>query len=347
MNAPAAAGASLVVRSHPDCLLHRPPVGHPEAPARVERVLEALSEPADDRWWVDRASPLPPQGDTEGVLAWIHDREYIERFARAAGEGEAWIDVQDCAVSSGSYQAALAGAGLALATALDLVNGRVRRSFIAARPPSHNAQRGRASGYCFFNAVALAAEVVIRSWGAPVLIVDFDAFHGSGTQRCFYDRADVGYLSVHRWPWFPGTGSADEIGDGDGRGATRNIPLAAGADDDVYCTALENGLEEMATRIRPSALIVSAGFNALAGDPLGGMQVTENGFRRISRALVQAADGWSEGRIVSFLEGGFVPEGLARSTRVHVEELAVPAESSIELETRRKSKPNTGENLGH
>jgi acetoin utilization deacetylase AcuC-like enzyme len=322
-------------------------VGHPEAPARLERVLEALSEPADDRWWVDRSSRLPPQDDTEGVLAWIHEREYIGRVARAAEEGEPWIDVEDCAVSPGSYQAALAGAGLALATALDLVNGRVQRAFVAARPPSHNAHRGRASGYCFFNTVAVAAEVVIRSWGAPVLIVDFDAFHGSGTQRFFYERGDVGYLSVHRWPWFPGSGSADEVGEGEGRGATRNIPLAAGADDDVYCTALENGLEEMATRIRPAALIVSAGFSALAGDPLGGMRVTESGFRRISRALVRAADGWSEGRILSILEGGFVPEGLARSARVHVEELAVSAGSSFESETRRKSNPNTGENLGH
>jgi acetoin utilization deacetylase AcuC-like enzyme len=287
-------------------------------------VIQALSEPADDRWRVDPESRLPPRGDIEGVLAWIHDRDYIDRVRGAADGKTGWLDAEDCAVSNGTYEAALAGAGLALATGLDLVNNRVQRAFVAARPPSHNAQYDRARGYCFFNATALAAEVVVRSWGLPVLIVDFDAFHGSGTQRCFYDRADVGYLSVHRWPWFPGTGSADEVGEGDGRGTTRNIPLVAGADDDVYCTALENGLEEMATRIRPAAIVVSAGFSALRGDPLGGMELTEAGFRRITRAVVQAADGWSKGRILSILEGGFVPEGLARTARAHVEEMAIP-----------------------
>jgi acetoin utilization deacetylase AcuC-like enzyme len=257
------------------------------------------------------------------VLAWIHERDYIERVRSTTDGNSAWLDSEDCAVSPGTYEAAVAGAGLALVSALDLVNGRIRRAFVAGRPPSHNAQRDRASGYCFFNTTALAAEVVVRSWGLPVLIVDFDAFHGSGTQRCFYDRADVGYLSVHRWPWFPGTGSADELGESAGRGTTRNIPLVAGAGDDVFCTALENGLEEMATRLRPAAIIVSAGFSALTGDPLGGMELTDAGFRRITRAVVQAADGWSKGCILSILEGGFVPEGLAGTTRAHVEEMAI------------------------
>jgi len=138
----------------------------------------------------------------------------------------------------------------------------------------------------------------------------------------------VGYLSVHRYPGFPGTGTADEIGEGAGRGTTRNYPLAAGADDEVFATAFEHGLEELTSRLRPSAVIVSAGFNALLTDPLGEMRVTEAGFRRVTAAIRSAAEAWSGGRILSFLEGGYDPDGLAGCVRAHVEELAMRDTSS-------------------
>ncbi len=317
-------GHLLEVRSHPDCLAHRPPPGHPETPARLEAVLRALEEPPDPRWAVDRASPLPPVDDIEGTLAWVHEAAYIARVRDAAADAKGWLDSQDCPVSAGTYRAALAAVGLALQAALDMANGRLRRALLAVRPPSHHAEWDRARGFCFFNAVAVAAEVLVRSWGLPVLIVDFDALHGNGTQRHFYHRGDVGYLSVHRYPWFPGTGTGDEIGEGAGRGTTRNLPLAEGADDAVFCTALEIGLDEIGSRLRPAALVLSAGFGAAEGDPVGGMRVTETGFRRLTAALVQAAETWAGGRVLSVLEGGFVPETLARSARVHGEELAVP-----------------------
>jgi acetoin utilization deacetylase AcuC-like enzyme len=196
------------------------------------------------------------------------------------------------------------------------------RGFIVSRPPSHHAESHRARGYCFFNAVALAAEVIVRSWNRPVLVVDFDALHGNGTQQHFYDRGDVGYLSVHRYPGFPGTGTGDETGEGEGLGATRNVPLAAGADDTLFCTALENGLAELAARLRPSAVVVSAGFNAFHGDPTGGMKVSENGFRKMTAAVVSTAARWAEGRVLSVLEGGYSIRGLSESARAHVEQLA-------------------------
>jgi acetoin utilization deacetylase AcuC-like enzyme len=266
---------------------------------------------------------LPPDEDTVGVLAWLHAKDYIERVRTAAESADGWLDSHDCVVSAGTWSAAVAAAGLALQAALDLVNGRLVRAFLASRPPSHHAERDRARGYCFFNAVALAAEVIVRSVNTPVLIVDFDALHGNGTQRLFYDRADVGYLSVHRYPFFPGTGGADEVGEGPGHGLNRNIPLAAGADDDVFCTALENGLEEMTAKLRPAAIVVSAGFNAHRDDPLGGMRLTEDGFRRITDALAAASETWSDGRVLSFLEGGFNAEVTARCASAHVRELAV------------------------
>jgi acetoin utilization deacetylase AcuC-like enzyme len=288
----------------------------------VEEILKTLAAQAVEGLALDPDSPLPPDEDTVGVLAWVHDKDHIERVRTAAQGATGWLDSHDCAVSEGTYRAAVAAAGLALQTALDLVNGRIVRAFLAVRPPSHHAERGRARGYCFFNSAALAAEVIVRSFNAPVLIVDFDAFHGNGSQLQFYDRDDVGYLSVHRYPSFPGTGGADERGEGPGLGWTRNIPLAAGADDDVLCTALENGLEELGSRMRPAAIVVSAGFNAYHGDPLGGMRLTEDGFRRMTAAVVAASEAWSQGRVLSILEGGYEPVGSARCASAHVEELA-------------------------
>jgi acetoin utilization deacetylase AcuC-like enzyme len=186
------------------------------------------------------------------------------------------------------------------------VNHRVDRVFVAARPPAHHAERARARGYCLFNAVALAAEVIVRSWNRPVLIVDFDALHGNGTQEQFWERGDVGYLSVHRFPWFPGTGTADQIGSGR-LGMTRNVPLAEGADDEIFCTALERSLEELANRLQPAVLVLSAGFNAHHADPTGGMRLTADGFRRLTRAVMAAARGFAGGRVLSFLEGGSPP----------------------------------------
>jgi acetoin utilization deacetylase AcuC-like enzyme len=155
-----------------------------------------------------------------------------------------------------------------------------------------------------------------------VVIADFGALHGDGTQQIFFDRGDVGYVSVHRYPAFPGTGGADEIGTGPGKGATRNVPLAGGATDDVVCLAFESALNEMCERLRPAAIVVAAGFDAHTQDPLGGMAVTAEGFRRLSAGAVKAAETWSEGRLLSILEGGFHLEALAKTARIHAEELA-------------------------
>jgi len=312
----------LSVRSHPRCLEHQPGLGHPETPGRVQVVLDALSARAEGRWAVDRESPLPPDEDTIGTLAWIHDPAYIEQVREASVAGSGWLDSQDCGVSSGTFDAAVAAAGLAMQAALDLVNGRLQKAFVVARPPGHHAGRDRASGYCFFNSVALAAEVVVRSWNRPVVIADFGALHGDGTQEHFYSSDEVGFVSVHRYPAFPGTGGGDEVGEGKGLGTTRNVPLAGGAEDDVFCTAFSGALDEICGRMQPAAILISAGFDAHREDPIGGMEVTEAGFGRLTATAVHAANRWSEGRVLSLLEGGFELEALAKSARIHVEELA-------------------------
>jgi acetoin utilization deacetylase AcuC-like enzyme len=285
-------------------------------------VLDALSARAEGRWVVDGESPLPPDEDILGTLAWIHDPAYIKRVSEASAAGGGWLDSQDCGVSSGTFDAAVAAAGLAMQAALDLVNYRLRRAFIVARPPAHHAGRDHASGYCFFNSVALAAEVVVRSWNRPVVIADFGALHGDGTQQHFYSSAEVGFVSVHRYPAFPGGGGGDEVGEGEGLGSTRNVPLAGGAGDDIFCTAFSGALDEICGRIQPAAILLSAGFDAHCEDPVGGMKVTEAGFGRLTASAVGAANLWSDGRVLSFLEGGFELEALAKSARIHVEELA-------------------------
>jgi acetoin utilization deacetylase AcuC-like enzyme len=319
----AGTGASLLeVRSNTRCLLHVPGLGHPERPERLVTVLDALEPPADGGWVVRSDSPLPPEDDTLGVLKWVHTPDYIDRVREASASGSGWLDSQDCAVSEGTFSAAVAAAGLALQASLDMANQRLWRAFVAIRPPSHHAERDRARGFCFFNSVALAAEVLVRAWNRPVLIVDIDALHGNGTQQHFWRRGDVAYLSVHRWPGFPETGAADEIGEDEGLGLTRNIPLAVASDDEVVCAALEHTLDEVAPVVQPAAIVVSAGFSGFTGDPVGELAMTEAGFRRMTSALVAAADRWSDGRMLSILEGGFAPEGLAEGARVHVEELA-------------------------
>ena len=310
------------VRSHPLCLEHEPGLGHPDDPNRVRVVLDALTARSEGRWVVDEESSLPPEEDVIGALAWVHDRDHIERVRQASEKGSGWLDSEDCRVSPGTYSAAVAAAGLVLQAALDMVNGRVKRVFVVARPPAHHAMGNRAAGYCFFNSTALAAETLTRSWNQPVVIADFGALHGDGTQQQFFDRRDIGFISVHRYPAFPGTGGADEIGENEGQGMTRNIPLAGGSGDDIICAAFEEALAEICSEVRPAAIVLSAGFDAHRDDPLGGMLMTEAGFGRLTAAAVAAAETWSNGRLLSILEGGFNLEALANSTRIHVEELA-------------------------
>ncbi|MCG6963648.1 MAG: histone deacetylase [Acidobacteria bacterium] len=312
---------TVIVRSHPSCLDHVPVLGHPEAPGRLRTVLTSL-EDAGGRWELEREAALSPEDDTLGVVRWLHDGALVERLRTASQAAPGYVDSTDNPVSSGSFRAAVAAAGIAVQTALDLVNGRLTRAFLAIRPPGHHAERDRAKGFCFFNNIALVAEVIARAWGVPVLIADYDVHHGNGTQHMFYDRGDVGYLSVHRYPFFPGTGAGDETGEGPGLGMTLNVPLAVGARDAVYASAFEAALEELANRIRPAVILLSAGFDGHQSDPVGGMGLTEEGYRRMTRAVVQASETWSEGRLISVLEGGYHPGATATSVRAHLEELA-------------------------
>jgi len=200
-----------------------------------------------------------------------------------------------------------------------VAEGKVRNAFCAVRPPGHHATKSQAMGFCLLNNVAVAARYVqARHKLAKVLIVDFDVHHGNGTQATFYDDPTVFYFSVHRSPFYPGTGSADQQGAGKGLGTTLNVPLPAGAGDGDFKRALDGELVPAARRFKPDFVLVSAGFDAHKDDPLGGMRMTAAGYAELTRIIKAIAEKHCGGRLVSMLEGGYDLEGLAASTEAHL-----------------------------
>jgi acetoin utilization deacetylase AcuC-like enzyme len=195
-------------------------------------------------------------------------------------------------------------------------------AFAAVRPPGHHAERATAMGFCFFNNVAVAAEHLRRQHGAGrVAIFDFDVHHGNGTQHIFEERADVFYASTHQYPFYPGTGAAGETGTGAGRGATLNVPLPAGSGDDVYAAAFTEPILPALRGFSPDVLLLSAGFDAWQEDPLGGMRVSEEGFRQWGVRLRELAAEICGGRVLAVLEGGYDLAALPRLVEAHLEGL--------------------------
>ena len=252
-------------------------------------------------------------------IAPVHAERYPARLAEACRAAPGVFDSPDNPVSAGTYRAALAAVACALAAVDAAASGTASRLWVPVRPPGHHALRDRAMGFCFFNNAAVAAEAFLAAGIGPVAVVDFDVHHGNGTQEHFWERSDAYFLSVHRYPFYPGSGAGDEVGSGAGRGFTRNFPLAAGAGDAVYSAAVDVGVEEIVAAARPAAWVVSAGFDAHRDDPLGGMGVTEAGFAAIGRTLCDAA---AKTPVVAVLEGGYEPKALSRAVQSFLSTLA-------------------------
>jgi acetoin utilization deacetylase AcuC-like enzyme len=308
----------------PAVLQHDTGLYHPDTADRLEAVVEALRQDGQ------RIEAPPAPDRTLKAVERVHDREYVQRLSTLCqhapadyGGPFALFDCPDNVLSAGTFEASLRAVSLTLAATDAVVAGRAASVFVAARPPGHHALASRAMGFCFLNSIAIAAKDLIEHHGvARVLVADFDVHHGNGVQEAFWDDGRVAYLSVHRYPFYPGTGAADEEGAGRGRGATVNVPLPAEAGDAAYAGGFAAALERLAERFRPEVVLVSAGFDAHAADPVGGMCVSTEGFAWMSRALEEVAEVFAGGRIVSLLEGGYHPEATAAAAAEHVRVLA-------------------------
>ena len=301
--------------SHSDCGRHDTGWGHPEHVGRLRAIPRVLREDPD---LFHALLHLEGRHATPDELAITHDRGYITRVAEIAAAGGGRLDT-DTVISEGSWDAATAAAGCVL-DAVDMAfDGRAVRSFSAVRPPGHHALAARGMGFCLFGNVALGAHYARRHHGiARVLIVDWDVHHGNGTQALVEREADIRFVSMHQWPWYPGTGAAED------RGPHRtvwNVPMPAAQPRARYVDAWTRAIDAATKGWIPEIILISAGFDSLAGDPLGGFTLEIEDFVTMTRDLVARADAWCGGRVVSSLEGGYAPERMAAAAVAHMRAL--------------------------
>lgn len=295
--------------------LHEMGVSHPESPRRLLAIKEMLDGNGVGR----EVRHLDVRAATFEELAFIHDENYTKRIEETSGKERVVLD-PDTSTNAHTWDAACLAAGGFIRCVEEVFLGNAKNAFGFVRPPGHHAERARAMGFCFFNNVAIAAEWLVRNKGLErIAIVDFDVHHCNGTQYAFYDRPDVLVASVHRSPFYPGTGGADETGKGDGRGANLNIPLHAGATNDDYVRVFEEKIVPAVQKFAPQILLVSAGFDAHVRDPLGGMKVTTDGFRRMMEILLLLAKEECVGKLAAVLEGGYDLKALRDSCEAQLE----------------------------
>ncbi len=308
-----------------DCARHDTGWGHPEHQGRLRAVMDALHAALPELH--DAVLPVDASPCDPAILELVHTSEHIARVRAAcesARERGAIVELDpDTVVSPASWEAALAAVGCAVEAVDAVTEGKVRAAFCPVRPPGHHATPERAMGFCLFNSVAVGARHALESGSAErVLIVDWDVHHGNGTQEIFYRDPDVFFLSLHQSPLYPGTGAAHERGEGPGRGTTRNLPMRAGLPPEEYVDALLAALDEVLETFSPDLVLVSAGFDAADGDPLGGFTLRPADFATLTRELVSRTEAHAGGRVVSLLEGGYNPVELGRAVVAHLAALA-------------------------
>ncbi len=301
---------------------HVPPPRHPERPERLQAILRQL-----ERTGLMQACPAGRVRDaTREELMRVHSPRYLDQVAAFEVKGGGLIEA-DTWVFPGSNQAALLAAGAGIEAVAHVLEAKGRRALCLVRPPGHHARPAAPMGFCLYDNIAVAAAHARDQFGLErILIVDFDVHHGNGTQEIFYEDPRVAFLSIHRYPFYPGTGAADETGAGQGLGRTKNIPIRLGTTRAEYQAAFRAGLEKLAARVRPELVLISAGFDAHAEDPIGSLGLETEDFELLTRAVIEVADVHAAGRVVSLLEGGYNVPILAGCVELHLRTLgAAPA----------------------
>ncbi len=301
--------------SHSDCGRHDTGWGHPEHVGRLRAIPRALRNEGD---LFAVLTHHEGRHATAEELGLAHDPAYVEYVRQAAEQGGARLDA-DTLVSEGSWAAGAAGAGCVLDGVDMAFDGRAVRSFSAVRPPGHHALRATGMGFCLFGNVAIAAHYARARHGVErVLVVDWDVHHGNGTQALVEHEPGIRFVSMHQWPWYPGTGPADDRGP---HKSIWNVPMAASLEPERYVGAFLSAVDAATAGFTPELVLISAGFDSLAGDPLGAFTLELEHVDQLTRAVVERADAWCAGRVVSALEGGYAPERLGEAAVTHLRAL--------------------------
>jgi acetoin utilization deacetylase AcuC-like enzyme len=308
--------ANLAFITHPVFLKHDTGPGHPERPDRLVSITEAF----EHSHLKNKVEMVQPIRATPEQVSLVHTDAYIRFVTEAIHNGSHILDFGDTVVCSDSLDAAYYACGAGIRGVDLLAEGKYSRVFCAVRPPGHHAEPAHALGFCIFNNAAVAARYAQRTGVAEkILIIDWDVHHGNGTQHTFEQDAAVFYYSLHRYPFYPGTGLESECGLGAGEGFTLNRPLKAGSDDTVYLQSFAADLAEIERKIKPDLIILSNGYDAHREDPLGGMMMTDTGYWKMTEMISRFAWHNCEGRILSILEGGYNLEVLARCVLNHLD----------------------------
>ncbi|MDZ4658164.1 MAG: histone deacetylase [Bythopirellula sp.] len=289
---------------------------HPECAARLEHILARL----DEGGLSARCTRPDWEPAKDAQLTEVHERSMVRGLERMADTGGGYAD-PDTVVGRESVDVAKLAAGAVCDAVSQVLAGADPRALCLVRPPGHHALRDTAMGFCLFNNIAVAARAALDHGLHRVLVIDWDVHHGNGTQAIFYDEPRVGFFSVHRWPFYPGTGTASETGTGKGLGTTRNLPVIFGTSRTEYQQLVLRELEDFAAKLKPELVLVSAGFDAHHSDPVGSLGLEVEDFEWLTQAAVDIANTHAKGRLVSALEGGYNPPVLAECVATHLEVL--------------------------
>lgn len=310
-------------------LLHDTGKSHPERAARITTALKRIKQ----QDWFHQLLPIKASVCDYGWIYQVHDVELVRRAEKACLDGLDYLDSPDVQVNRHSFDTAVLAAGGILQLVDVVISGQAKNGFALTRPPGHHAEKDMALGFCILNNVAIAARYLQEHHGlGKILILDWDVHHGNGTQHVFEEDPSIYYISLHQYPHYPGSGSASETGIGRGKRATLNCPMAAGSNNKDYQQAFIEKILPEISNFKPEAVLVSAGFDAHESDPLGAINLTTPFYGWMTQRVLEVADQYANGRLISILEGGYNLDALAQSISEHLSGLLGETSDNMGLE---------------